>query len=205
MPNMPTPRLTARATRSGGKRTRADLLQAATELFLEHGLNGVSVKEIAQRCDCFPSQIQYYFGDKESLFVEAMCAEVLVVRARVERAASRASEPDAAVRAMIREAQRSPALLRFVEATLLVNRRDDLAPLVRETFSALHSRAARGAASVMASHGWEVPDEPGVRSRAFWSTIIGLTLERAAIGDGFDEQMAEEIVRAVTSMARPAS
>ncbi len=194
-----SPRHHARATRQGGRETRAALIDAASELFLARGLSGVSISEIARAADRFPSQVTYYFGDKETLFVEVSCRDVLIVRAAIERAAERARTPEAAVRGMVRAALSSESIPSFVEAMLLVRRRPDLAPRVSETFDALHAEAQRAAESVLARHGWTTPAGPAAQSRAFWSAIIGVALERVATGAAFDARAAEDAVRAVLS------
>ena len=135
-----------RATRAAGQQTRRALLDAAAPLFTQRGLAGVSQADIAQAAGTFPSQVTYYFGSKEALFVEAACRGVLHAATEVERAGERTRTPHTYVRAMVHTALRSPALLTFVEAALLVRRRDDLAPRVRETFAPAQSaRACRRA------------------------------------------------------------
>lgn len=197
------PRHAARATREAGRTTRAALLEAATKLFVERGLGGVSIAEIAKAADCFPSQVTYYFGDKESLFVEAACREVLGVRDAVERAARRGRTPASAVRGMVRAAIESEAVLGFVEAMLLAKRRPDLQPAVRETFAELHARAARAASDILMRKGWVTPVSADSLSRAFWSAIIGVALERSATGEAFDLHAAEAAVRAVLNFSAP--
>ncbi|MBC7437718.1 MAG: TetR/AcrR family transcriptional regulator [Bdellovibrionales bacterium] len=48
--------------------TRKRLVDAATELFIQKGFRGVSIREIAERADTNSALISYYFGDKEGLF-----------------------------------------------------------------------------------------------------------------------------------------
>src|SRR5215218_2975439 len=132
-----------RATRAGGQATRRALLDAAGRLFAGRGLGGVSAAEIAQQAGAFPSQVTYYFGSKEALFVEAACRGLLYAAADVERAGSRTRTPRTYVHAVLQTALASPALLSFVEAALLVRRRPELAPLVRETFARLHVEGER--------------------------------------------------------------
>lgn len=195
------PRHAARATRASGRTTRAALLDAAVTLFADTGLGGVSLSEIATRAGCFPSQVTYYFGDKETLFVEAAGRELLAVRDAVQAAADRARTPNGAVRAMVKAALASPAIPLFADAMLLARRRADLQPIVADAFAALHSRAERGAAAVLSSHHWTMPAGPGTQSRAFWSAIIGIALEKAAVGDEFDTRGAEDTVRAVLALS----
>ena len=47
--------------------TRASILQAARELFLERGFDAVSVREIADEADVSPTTVFAYFPQKESL------------------------------------------------------------------------------------------------------------------------------------------
>src|SRR3954463_5501974 len=126
-----------RATRPAGQQTRRALLDAAGPLFIAHGLPGVSQADIARAAGTFPSQVTYYFGSKEALFVEAACRGILHTAADVERAGARKRTPRGYVRALVETALASPAVLSFVEASLLVRRRPELAPQVRETFARL--------------------------------------------------------------------
>jgi len=47
--------------------TRAAILDAATELFLERGFDGVSVREIADKADVSPKTVFTHFPQKEAL------------------------------------------------------------------------------------------------------------------------------------------
>src|SRR4030088_3813942 len=81
------PRQTCRAPRTAGRAMRSRLLDAASRLFREKGLSGVSIADIAEAADAFPSQITYYFRTKEALFVEAACRDMLYVARAAEQAA----------------------------------------------------------------------------------------------------------------------
>src|SRR5215813_10467091 len=87
------PRHGARATRTAGQRMRSRLLDAASALFKERGLNGASITAIAGAADAFPSQVTYYFRSKEAMFVEAACRDMLHIAKRAEDAAARARTP----------------------------------------------------------------------------------------------------------------
>src|SRR3954447_213137 len=112
-----------RATRAAGQQTRRALLDPAARLFAGRGLADVSAADIARAAGAFPSQITYYFGSKEALFVEAACRGVVRAGAEVERAGARRRTPRSYVRAIVATALAAPALLTFVEATLLVRGR----------------------------------------------------------------------------------
>ncbi|MGW8369024.1 MAG: TetR/AcrR family transcriptional regulator [Gammaproteobacteria bacterium] len=47
---------------------RAELLQAARDLFTAHGFDGVSTRRLAREADTTAAMIHYYFGDKHGLF-----------------------------------------------------------------------------------------------------------------------------------------
>lgn len=52
--------------------TRATMLQAARQLFAQHGYDGVSLRDIAIRANCNVALVSRYFGGKEKLFQEAV-------------------------------------------------------------------------------------------------------------------------------------
>src|ERR1700755_1451294 len=93
-----------RATRAAGKQTRKALLDAADPLFAQHGLAGVSQQDIADAAGTFPSQVTYYFGSKEALFVEAACRAVLRAGSEVEQAGESTRTPRTFVKAIVRTA-----------------------------------------------------------------------------------------------------
>jgi AcrR family transcriptional regulator len=189
-----------RATRAAGRQTRRALLDAAARLFAERGLAGVSATEIARAAGAFPSQVTYYFGSKEALFVEAACRGVLYAAADVERAAARARSPRGYVRALVETALASPALLNFVEAALLVRGRPELAPRVRETFARLHLEGERAVVENLVGRGWEIRAPAAAEARGFWAATFGVALERAAVGEGFDQASAEATVELVLNL-----
>lgn len=61
-------------------RTRAELLQVATEVFSEHGYSGARIDEIAERTRTTKRMIYYYFGGKEQLYVAALEAAYREIR-----------------------------------------------------------------------------------------------------------------------------
>jgi len=54
--------------------TRERILDAARELFVEEGFDGVSMRKIAERVEYSPTAIYMHFADKEQLFME-VCHE----------------------------------------------------------------------------------------------------------------------------------
>ena len=189
-----------RATREGGRQTRRALLDAAQPLFAEHGLAGVSAAQIARQAGAFPSQVTYYFGTKEALFVESACRGLLHAANEIDAGAARTRSPRTYVRALVRTALASPALLGFVEAAVLVRRRPEHAPLVRETVARLHVEGERAVAERLVDRGWQIRSNPAAEARGFWAAIFGVALERAAAGETFDVASAEAAVALVLNL-----
>jgi AcrR family transcriptional regulator len=189
-----------RATREAGRQTRGALLDAAARLFGDFGVAGISAAEIAREAGAFPSQVTYYFGSKEALFVEAACRGMLRAAAEVEWAGRRTRTPRTYVRAVVRTALASPAVLNFVEAALLVRRRPELAPPVRDAFARLHSEGERAVAESLAARGWQIRAEPAAEARGFWASVLGIAIERAALGEAFDEGTADATVQLVLNL-----
>jgi AcrR family transcriptional regulator len=61
--------------------TKAELLQAAHDVLIEHGFSGLSTRRVADLVGAPMSQIQYHFGSKESMILalfEGMNARLIV-------------------------------------------------------------------------------------------------------------------------------
>jgi AcrR family transcriptional regulator len=192
----------ARATRSSGIRTRSALLDAAAGLFRDRGLADVSLTEIAEAADAFPSQVTYYFGSKEALFVEAACRDVLHTAAGVEAAGRRTRSKDQYARRLTAAALSAPAVPAFAEALLLARRRDDLRPLIARTLDRLHQEGARAVAERCRAQGWSLSAPAEAVARAFWATVLGIALESGGAGDAFDLPAAHAAVLATLSTTR---
>ena len=61
-----------RGRRPGDRRTRAEVLTAARELFLEQGFNQTAMTAVARRAGVDASLIYHYFGTKVNLFIESL-------------------------------------------------------------------------------------------------------------------------------------
>jgi AcrR family transcriptional regulator len=59
------------------------LLDAAEELFCEHGFYDTSVRKIAARANCNIASVNYYFGSKEKLYIEVWRRNLLITRERI--------------------------------------------------------------------------------------------------------------------------
>ncbi|MDB5438635.1 MAG: transcriptional regulator, TetR family [Caulobacteraceae bacterium] len=67
------------------ERTKADIIEVATQEFADHGLSGARVDAIAERTRTSKRMIYYYFGSKEGLY-----REVLVNHYKTLRSAEKA-------------------------------------------------------------------------------------------------------------------
>lgn len=87
-----------REHRAGAEDRRAKVLEAAMYLIAERGLDGVSMRDIAERAGMSPGHILYYFASKDALLFDVLRwseADLAVRRrASIEKARSR----EAAVR-----------------------------------------------------------------------------------------------------------
>ncbi len=55
---------------SSDKPVQDRLLDAAEQLFSEHGFDGASVRDIAATAGCNIAAVNYYFGSKDKLYTE---------------------------------------------------------------------------------------------------------------------------------------
>lgn len=58
------------------------ILQTASQLFMEHGYDGVSMGQVADRCGVTKAVVYYYFSAKANLFTEAMVHMLANIRQR---------------------------------------------------------------------------------------------------------------------------
>ncbi|MGM1058144.1 TetR family transcriptional regulator [Saccharothrix sp. Mg75] len=74
-----------RGRRAGGEDTRAALLQAAREVFVERGYEGATVRSIATRAGVDAAMVNHWFGGKEGLFAKAVLQVPIDPNALVEQ------------------------------------------------------------------------------------------------------------------------
>ena len=58
--------------RNASEQTRLRLLQAAREVFSQHGFQGATVREICRRAEANGAAVNYHFGSKDGLLAEAL-------------------------------------------------------------------------------------------------------------------------------------
>jgi AcrR family transcriptional regulator len=84
-------------------RTKADILEVATDEFATHGLSGARVDAIAERMRTSKRMIYYYFGDKEGVFAAVLEHAYSSVRAIEALLALEALEPEEALRNLVEQ------------------------------------------------------------------------------------------------------
>jgi len=72
--------------------TRDKILDAARELFLTHGYDGVSMRKVAEAIEYSPTAIYVHFADKEELFRD-LCYEDFAKLAQIFQQAEPSSDP----------------------------------------------------------------------------------------------------------------
>jgi AcrR family transcriptional regulator len=168
-----------------GQRMRSRLLDAAARRFKAFGLADVAVAEIAADAGAFPSQVTYYFGTKEALFVEAACREMLYLARDAEAASARPQNEDDYLETMVRCVIGAPGLNLFVEALALAHRRRDLQGQVQRTFERLDAESDRALKDHRARQGLP-PGNTAVHAHRFWVIALGMGARGGATGESPD-------------------
>jgi AcrR family transcriptional regulator len=74
-----------RGRRTGGEDTKAALLSAAREVFVQRGYEGATVRYIAARAGVDAAMVNHWFGGKEGLFAKAVLQLPVDPNALVDR------------------------------------------------------------------------------------------------------------------------
>ena len=92
--------------------TRHRLLEAAGEAFAEHGIRGVTVRQICKRAHANVAAINYHFGSKEKLYAEVLTYsfEIAFKKYPIDMGLPKGATPEDQLRAYIRS-----HLLRIVD------------------------------------------------------------------------------------------
>lgn len=200
----------ARAAKSSPE-TRTRILDAAEALFVEHGLDGTSMRMITTRAGVNLAAINYHFGSKESLIEEIFGSRVRALNRRrleaLDRAVANARQFDRAVRpSQVLEAFFQPALElaadrehgghRFMR--LLGRTHTETSPFVRRFFAELYGETLQ---RFLAALSGALPGVP--REEILWRFyfMMGATFYAIAGTDNlqvfegrFDQQDPEQLI-----------
>lgn len=130
--------------------SRSRILAAATPLFARHGLNGVSVRELASAAGVNLSMISYHFGGKEGLYAEILKGQFSVFR-YIDEISKMSLTPLGKFREYIRwttdRYRQNPYLLRFYVSELTNPTpcfKSIVRPAVRKVLKVLREEFHRG-------------------------------------------------------------
>ncbi|WP_246019213.1 TetR family transcriptional regulator [Saccharothrix australiensis] len=162
-----------RGRRAGGEDTRAALLHAAREAFVERGYEGATVRSIAARAGVDAAMVNHWFGSKEELFAKAVLQVPLDVNALAERLVTGPREEigERIVRSFIgiwdtTGGGHFAALVRSITA------HDRVAEVMREFFVQTLLRRVVAAAGA---------DQPDLRATLAASQIFGMGIVRYVV------------------------
>lgn len=117
---------------------RARIRDAAIARFAESGVDGTSLRVIAEEADVSPALVIHHFGSKEGL--RRACDEHVVATISGQKVAAMAQGPSMDVMSLLRESEGGPPVMRYLARTLV-----DGSP---EVVSLVDSMAAAGVESI---------------------------------------------------------
>jgi AcrR family transcriptional regulator len=195
---MPTPAVPSVGRRERTKAAnRAAILDAARDVFAEHGYDGTAVRHIVARTELAPGTFYNYFPDKESIFRALVEESIAGVRKRLRAARRDARSLEefvgGAYRAYFEAMAADPTMFQLMRRNAGTIRAmlDDpvLAAGVDELLEDLEAAIARG----------ELPPlDAGYMARAMAGT--GLELAMEMFGRGGDKPDVEGATRFATAL-----
>ncbi|MNL61367.1 hypothetical protein D3C87_1852780 [compost metagenome] len=96
----------------------------------------------------------------------------------------------------------SPAVVLFAEAMLMARRKPKLGDRIRETLQQLNEAGEAAMVVTLMRTGWKTRVAPDVITRSFWPAIFGLALQKAAMGDGFQDGSADAVALLMINLRR---
>jgi AcrR family transcriptional regulator len=113
------------------------IIEQATRLFVEHGYQGISMREIAEASGLSKPGLYYYFKDKETLFIKILEDYLYQMSSLIQECSSTdlsASERLAStIRALFNQQSEKRSLMRLATQEM-----SQLSPAARESFNHLY-------------------------------------------------------------------
>jgi AcrR family transcriptional regulator len=177
--SMPYREVTMRPTSvTGGETTRAAIIEAAFQLFVEQGYHGTSVRDIAARAGITAGSIYNHFPDKEQIIKAVVLkyhpiVRVLPLLSKVEGATAEALIRDAASR-LAHEIQATPGILQlvFIELVEMGGRQ------IPELALSILPEVQRFMDRIYGTGDIERPSDPLTFFRAFVGMLMGFGVSR---------------------------
>jgi AcrR family transcriptional regulator len=111
----------ARPVQADSAQTRRRVLASALAMFAEHGVDGVSIREIGSAAGVSLATVHHYFGSKEELYsacIDSMYAELVAMRPQLAAELGKGGKPaeliDRIVRAAFRFAREHQVEMRLL-------------------------------------------------------------------------------------------
>jgi AcrR family transcriptional regulator len=118
MASVPTRKISASSRSLAPEDRRAQILEAATRAFAEHGFPRTDVQVIADTLGIGKGTIYRYFGTKEELFLAAVDRGMLLLQENIDKSVEGLSDPlamiEAAVRAYLTFFDQNPEILELL-------------------------------------------------------------------------------------------
>ncbi len=187
------------ADNSSAASLRERILEAARDLFLAKGFEGVSVRRIAERAGCSPGMLYHFYANKELLLARVVEDTFVKLDALMMRAAARGEDPLDRLRntlgAYLEFGLQHPHEYLF----LFVHGHSHLAPDVQSVFETrggacynrLRAVCAQCAEAGLLRDGMGNPDET---AQALWASIHGL-IHLLHSAEGFPFASRRRLVR----------
>lgn len=199
----PAARRRGRPRAAPGRDVRAQLLEAARNLFLSYGYRAVSARQVAARAGVNPAMVHYYFGSKQGLYA-AMLQEVIApVAARVDAMLQAPQEEAPDLPGLLEAYMRTVAAHPWVPGLLV---RDVLAPggefrerFIREFAGRVGPRVAELAGRAARDGRLRADLDPrltvvSLLSLGLWP-FLAMPVLRRALGLGADPVDIERLIR----------
>jgi len=196
------------APRGDSNVTRKAILAAARELFAKHGVDGVSVRQIAAAAGINHALVHRYFGTKDEMVAAIVLAEA--------RALSEMARPEA-------DTMTSLAALGEALEYLLAEGRTSLILMLRAELDGLEPerlletsplrplRLLAGWFEQNASSGQGPPTDPRLLALVVGAAVIGLASMQPMLADGVGlggedpEQVQQDCLKTILAMAAAAA
>jgi AcrR family transcriptional regulator len=179
-------------------KTRDRILQAATTLFAEHGVEGTSIRMIAAKARANQAAVNYHFGSKNELFQAVVRGTLVGMRAVVEAAVASpgtyAERFRRTVRDVVEGLWERRQYVRIVKSTMLHGSphlapplRDELPHNMRMLVEFLEEGMGQGALRRA---------DPRLAAVSLMGSILHAISVAPAIADGMGLDLADADVRA---------
>lgn len=218
--------MTTEAVASGTKQRRAreqeqrknSILQAAWDLFLERGISGTSMEDIARRCELARGTLYLYFQSKDEIAFE------LLLKATEDLLAALSTALDPSLPAVRQIEKLAMTYYRFYIAQpeafryMFVIPHESYAGKVSEDLLERWGATGKAALSVIAALLTQAQDEgdlevedPWATAITLWSAVTGLIsipsqkVRRPFLGEVDIEAMLDNLVRIIIAGQQPAA